>query len=68
MDNCPMHNSDDISSYVVERGYRYIYLPPYSTELNPIHKAILVGGKKQIESRETSFDWDSQFKNDQCLQ
>lgn len=51
-----MHNSDDISNYVVERGYRYIYLPPYSTELNPIHRAILVGGKKQIESRETSFD------------
>ncbi|KAG1179506.1 hypothetical protein G6F70_007714 [Rhizopus microsporus] len=38
MDNCPIHNSEDIPRYVVKRGYRYVYLPPYSPELNPIEQ------------------------------
>ncbi|CEI88819.1 hypothetical protein RMCBS344292_03196 [Rhizopus microsporus] len=38
MDNCPIHNSEDIPRYVVKRGYRYVCLPPYSPELNPIEQ------------------------------
>ena len=36
MDNAPIHNSADIGKYINSRGYRFIYLPPYSPELNPI--------------------------------
>ncbi|KAG1135159.1 hypothetical protein G6F37_012923 [Rhizopus arrhizus] len=38
MDNAPIHTSDNIAKYVVSRGYRYAYLPPYSPELNPIEQ------------------------------
>lgn len=38
MDNCPIHNSNDISRYVAKRGYRCVYLPPYTPELNPIEQ------------------------------
>ncbi|CEG82071.1 hypothetical protein RMATCC62417_16195 [Rhizopus microsporus] len=36
MDNAPIHTSVDIAKYIEYRGYRYIYLPSYSLELNPI--------------------------------
>lgn len=36
MDSAPIHSSTDISKYINYRGYRYVYLPPYSPELNPI--------------------------------
>ncbi|SAM04526.1 hypothetical protein [Absidia glauca] len=38
MDNAPIHQSKDIESAIVERGYRCVYLPPYSPELNPIEQ------------------------------
>jgi transposase len=38
MDNAPIHTSVDIAKYVESRGYRCIYLPPYSPELNPIEQ------------------------------
>ena len=36
MDNAPIHSSTDIGKDINSRGYRYVYLPPYSPELNPI--------------------------------
>lgn len=36
MDNAPIHTSEDITRSIEARGYRAIYLPPYSPELNPI--------------------------------
>ncbi|KAG1140346.1 hypothetical protein G6F37_009256 [Rhizopus arrhizus] len=38
MDNAPIHSSTDIGRYIRSRGYRYVYLPPYSPELNPIEQ------------------------------
>jgi transposase len=38
MDNAPIHTSQEISAMVADRGYRSVYLPPYSPELNPIEK------------------------------
>lgn len=38
MDNAPIHGSVDIGRYIRSRGYRYVYLPPYSPELNPIEQ------------------------------
>ncbi|CEG79746.1 hypothetical protein RMATCC62417_14175 [Rhizopus microsporus] len=32
----PIHSSTDIGKYIHSRGYRFVYLPPYSPELNPI--------------------------------
>ncbi|CEG75787.1 Putative Piso0_000048 protein [Rhizopus microsporus] len=38
MDNAPIHSSADIGKYIHSRGYRFVYLPPYSPELNPIEQ------------------------------
>lgn len=38
MDNAPIHSSIDIGKYIHSRGYRCVYLPPYSPELNPIEQ------------------------------
>ncbi|KAG1442606.1 hypothetical protein G6F56_010995 [Rhizopus delemar] len=38
MDNAPIHSSTDIGKYIHSRGYRYVYLPPYSPEMNPIEQ------------------------------
>lgn len=38
MDNAPIHSSTDIEKYIHSRGHRYAYLPPYSSELNPIEQ------------------------------
>lgn len=38
MDNAPIHTSNEIDTMVTERGYKCIYLPPYSPELNPIEQ------------------------------
>ena len=38
MDNTPIYTSQEISAMVADRGYRSVYLPPYSPELNPIEK------------------------------
>jgi transposase len=35
MDNALIHQSKNIEFAIVERGYRHIYLPPYSPGLNP---------------------------------
>lgn len=36
MDNAPIHTADEIKEMVKERGYKCVYLPPHSPELNPI--------------------------------
>ncbi|CEP10482.1 hypothetical protein, partial, partial [Parasitella parasitica] len=38
MDNAPIHSSIDMGKYIHSRGYRCVYLPPYSPELNPIEQ------------------------------
>ncbi|CEG73278.1 hypothetical protein RMATCC62417_08689 [Rhizopus microsporus] len=38
MDNVPIHTHKDIDELITSRGYRSIYLPPYSPELNPIEQ------------------------------
>jgi transposase len=38
VDNAPIHKSKDIQDYVESRGYRCIYLLPYSPELNQIEQ------------------------------
>ncbi|KAG1054711.1 hypothetical protein G6F43_003288 [Rhizopus delemar] len=38
MDNSPIHQHEDIRKHVENRGYRCIYLPPYSPELNQIEQ------------------------------
>lgn len=49
MDNAPIHTSQDITNMIEARGYRAIYLPPYSPELNPIENfwSILKGAVKR---------------------
>jgi transposase len=38
MDNAPIHTSVDIAKYVESCGYRCVYFPLYSPELNPIEQ------------------------------
>jgi transposase len=38
MDNALIHIYIDIDELITSRGYRSIYLPPYSPQLNPIEQ------------------------------
>lgn len=38
MDNCTIHQSKLMIRKIENRGYRVMYLPPYSPELNPIEQ------------------------------
>lgn len=38
MDNCTIHKSHPMMRKIESRGYRVMYLPPYSPELNPIEQ------------------------------
>ncbi|MCX4366030.1 MAG: transposase [Bacilli bacterium] len=38
MDNAAFHHKTQLLSIAEEQGYRLIFLPPYSPELNPIEK------------------------------
>ena len=38
MDNAPIHKPKDIQEFIESRGYKCIYLPPYSPFLNPIEE------------------------------
>lgn len=35
MDNVPIHAADVIDAMITKRGYKCVYLSPYSLELNP---------------------------------
>ncbi|KAG1376531.1 hypothetical protein G6F61_007518 [Rhizopus arrhizus] len=49
MDNCTIHKSKPMMRKIESRGYKLMYLPPYSPELNPIEQfwAILKGKLKR---------------------
>ena len=36
MDNVPFHTNQQVKNFILERGYQYDYLPPYSQFLNQI--------------------------------
>lgn len=38
MDNASIHKSVSVERIVIARGYKVLYLPPYSPELNPIEQ------------------------------
>ena len=38
MDNAPIHKPIAIRALIEERGYKCVYLPPYSPFLNPIEE------------------------------
>ncbi|KAG2221165.1 hypothetical protein INT45_007742 [Circinella minor] len=38
MDNAAIHKTIDVKDWVTERGFEIIYLPPYSSFLNPIEE------------------------------
>lgn len=38
MDNAPIHTAKEIDELITKRGYKSIYLFPYSPELNPIEQ------------------------------
>jgi transposase len=39
MDNCSSHNNEDVKNLLEENNVKYIFLPPYSPEYNPIELA-----------------------------
>ena len=39
MDNCSSHNNKDVKKLLEENNVKYIFLPPYSPEFNPIELA-----------------------------
>ncbi|KAG1086396.1 hypothetical protein G6F42_021010 [Rhizopus arrhizus] len=38
MDNAPIHGNEKIEALIKGKGYNCVYLPPYSSELNPIEQ------------------------------
>lgn len=38
MDNASIHSSTDIGKCIHSRGHQYVYLPPYSNEMNTTEK------------------------------
>jgi transposase len=55
MDNAPIHTSQDIEKMITARGYKCVYLPPYSSELNPIEQfwSVLKGKVKRSQFNDT---------------
>jgi transposase len=56
MDNAPIHTAKDINAMITERGYKCVYLPPYSPELNPIENFWSIVKKKVKRSSFEIFD------------
>jgi transposase len=46
MDNAPIHTHENIRKYIEYRGYKCVYLPTYSPELNPIEQFWAVAKSK----------------------
>jgi transposase len=46
MDNAPIHTHGNIKTYIEYRGYKCVYLPTYSPELNPIEQSWAVTKSK----------------------
>jgi transposase len=51
MDNAPIHTAKEIDELITKRGYKSIYLPPYSPELNPIEQFWAIVKNKVKRSR-----------------
>ncbi|KAG1164817.1 hypothetical protein G6F36_013707 [Rhizopus arrhizus] len=51
MDNAPIHTADVIDNMITERGYKCVYLPPYSPELNPIEQFLSIVKNKVKRSQ-----------------
>jgi transposase len=49
MDNAPIHTPVKVRELVEGRGYKYLYLPPYSPFLNPIEEfwSIIMAGVRR---------------------
>ncbi|KAG1318513.1 hypothetical protein G6F62_012317 [Rhizopus arrhizus] len=45
MDNAPIHTHENIKKYIEYQGYKRVYLPTYSPELNPIEQFWAVSKK-----------------------
>ena len=39
MDNHPVHRAKNVLKYLIENTLKFLYLPPYSPDLNPIEEA-----------------------------
>jgi transposase len=39
MDNHPVHRAKSVLKYLIENTIKFLYLPPYSPDLNPIEEA-----------------------------
>ncbi|KAG0736373.1 hypothetical protein G6F22_010700 [Rhizopus arrhizus] len=50
MDNAPIHTHENINKYIEYRGYKCVYLPAYSPELNPIEQSWAVAKSKNYGS------------------
>ena len=46
MDNAPIHTHENIKKYIEYLGYKCVYLPTYSPELNPIEQFWAVSKSK----------------------
>lgn len=56
MDNSSIHGKNgELSQLIGSRGYKCVYLPPYSPELNPIEQfwAIIKGKLRRSQFRNT---------------
>lgn len=64
MDNCTIHRSYPIIKKIEDRGYRVMYLPPYSPELNAIENFwAIVKRKMKRESLMTEDTLSQRFAN-----
>lgn len=54
MDNVPIHTAKEINELITSRGYKDIYLSPYSPELSPIEQfwAIVKNKVKRSEFKD----------------
>ncbi|KAG1056780.1 hypothetical protein G6F43_001349 [Rhizopus delemar] len=66
MDNAPVHNLKDIGEYVNSRGYRYVYLPLYPLDINPMELFWTVAKNKIKRSRLTENETISSRIKDAC--
>ena len=51
MDNASIHTAKEIDELITKRGYKSIYLPPYSPELTPIEQFWAIVKNKVKRSR-----------------
>ena len=59
MDNAPIHKRADIQEMIKKRGYKCMYLLPYSPELNPLNNS---GRLSRVNSRDMKLSKKKQYK------